>query len=51
MADLREEEVDTRVDTRVFRDYVIPTIMDTISRIQKLPIPANNFEIKHNGVS
>ena len=46
MTDLREEEVETRAETRVFRDYAMPTVMDTLSVIWKSPIPANNFEIK-----
>ena len=50
MADLREEEAETRAetraDTRILRDYAMPTVMDTLSGIRKPPIPANNFEIK-----
>ena len=46
MVDLREEEVDTKIDTRVLRDYAIPIVMDTISRIRRPPIATNNFEIK-----
>ena len=42
MADLREEGA----DTKALRDYVTPTIMDTISGIRRPPIPINNFEIK-----
>ena len=45
MADLREEEAETRAetraDTRVLRDYAMPTIMDTLSGIQKPPILAD----------
>ena len=34
------------VDTKVLHDYAIPIVMDTTFGIKKLPIPANNFEIK-----
>ena len=42
MTDPREE----RADTKALHDYAIPIVMETISGIRRLPIPANNFEIK-----
>ena len=42
MADPREEEA----DTKALYDYTTPIIMDTISRIKRPLILANNFEIK-----
>ena len=42
MVDPREEVV----DIKALHDYATPTVMDTISRIRRVPIPVNNFEIK-----
>ena len=42
MANLREDGA----DIKALCDYATPTVMDTISRIRRPPIPINNFEIK-----
>ena len=42
MANPREEWA----NTKAFRDYATPIVMDINSKIRILSIPANNFEIK-----
>ena len=40
------ENLGGEVDTKALCDYAIPIVTNTKSGIRRLPIPANNFEIK-----